>query len=99
MNDSLENFAKPAPNDTVDWVMGLSQGEAERIRSARLKDEAGLRQYVLSLTGVYVLLSAASLMAAVTPMPPDQAKVVELTAIVLTAAAFVSIVTNYGARR
>src|SRR5207253_2334714 len=76
-----------------------SREEAERIRSARLKDEGALRQYVLSLTGVYVLLSATSLMFAFSPMPPRQAAAIWIMATVFTSAAVASILTNYGVRR
>src|SRR4051812_47104937 len=99
MNESLENSATSAPYDAVDWAMRLSRDEAERIRSARREDEAALRQYVLSLTGVYVLLSAVSLIAALSPMPPGQAVVIRVLATVFTSAAVASMVTNYGVRR
>jgi hypothetical protein len=99
MNESPENPAVPTPHNAVDWAMRLSNEEACRIRSARRPDEAALRQYVLSLTGVYVLLSATSLMFAFLPMPRGQAAATWIMASVFTFAAFASILTNYGVRR
>jgi hypothetical protein len=99
MNESPENAGTAAPQNPTDWAVRLSHEEAERIRSARLKDEAALNQYVLSLTGGYVLLSAVSLMAALSPMPPRQPEVMRIMATVFTSAAFASILTNFGVRR
>jgi hypothetical protein len=99
MNESPENSATSTPHNAVDWVMRLSHEEADRIRSARRDDEAALRQYVLSLTGVHVLLSATSLMFAFSPMPPHQTAAVWIMASVFTSAAVASIFTNYGVRR
>ena len=46
--------------DRVGLVMCLPLQEAERLRSERLRDESTLKQYSLSLTGLYLLLCASS---------------------------------------
>src|SRR5262245_54030146 len=98
MNESPDNPAA-IPRHNADWVLRLSPDEAGRLRSARRQDEAALKQYVLSLTGVYILLSAASLMFAFSSIPPRQAAVTWIMASIPTLIAFASIATNYGVRR
>jgi hypothetical protein len=99
MNESPASTGTSALHDPTDWAVRLSHEEADRLRSARLKDEVALKQYALSITGGYVLLSAVGLVAAFSPTPPGQTKFILTMAAVFSLAAFASIVTNFGVRR
>jgi hypothetical protein len=99
INELPEDTGTSVPRAPTDWALRLSHEEAHRVRSARLKDETALKQYVLSLTGGYVLLSVVSLMAALTPTSPRQTNIILIMAAIFSSAALVSILTNYGVRR
>jgi len=78
---------------------GMPIEEAERIRATRLQAEAALKQYALALTGLYVLMSAAFVVALFVPMPPLQKSFVKVLAASLGALAAGSVVVNWGVRR